>query len=278
MASTIDLQPLEMSDRRKSSIAVHTHLRDLILKGLITPGTVLSQLELSKALGVSRTPLREAFRMLQEEGLIEAEPNYRARVSAFDANDLDSAYATRILLESLGVALTVPTFSEDELASAEVASENMRAAITTDDFNAWHKAHRMFHTVLTSRSGDELARLIQSQAMRGDRYLRYYQSAHSAWWWRVGAEPEHRAILQACIQHRRGEAVSLIAGHLARTALAVLADVEPERTSTAVQVSLQLVTGLVVSEQSLDVLPLLLGNMSWGEGRNAYIQRTSLPK
>jgi DNA-binding GntR family transcriptional regulator len=63
---------LRISDPRRTSIDVHTHLRDLIISGALPPGTELKQAELARVFAVSRTPLREAFRMLQEEGLISA--------------------------------------------------------------------------------------------------------------------------------------------------------------------------------------------------------------
>src|SRR5882762_1619922 len=92
--------PREPNDHAAS--AVHHHLRSLILNGTLTPGSTLNQVELAPRLGVSRTPLREAIRMLQEEGLVEAEPQKRARIVGFDPADLEAAYVQRILLESLG--------------------------------------------------------------------------------------------------------------------------------------------------------------------------------
>src|SRR3954453_2817779 len=60
---------------------VHRTIREAILDGTLEPGTTMSQVMLADELGVSRTPLREALRMLQNEGLIESEPNRRVRVS-----------------------------------------------------------------------------------------------------------------------------------------------------------------------------------------------------
>jgi DNA-binding GntR family transcriptional regulator len=62
------------------------------------PGTRLSQVALADQLGVSRTPLPEVLRMLQEEGLVEIEPNQRTRVAGLDPQELDDVYASRILL------------------------------------------------------------------------------------------------------------------------------------------------------------------------------------
>ncbi len=257
-----NLKPLDLSDRRKSSLTVHTHLRELILNGTLPPGAILSQLELSRTLGVSRTPVREAFRMLQEEGLIEAELNLRAHVSKFDANDLDGVYASRIMIEALGIAITAARFSDDDRATAASALQQMSDAIDEGNFQVWQQAHRTFHETLSGHGGDELLHLVQTQAARGDRYLRFYQLRHSSTWWQEGAEPEHRAMFQACVQHRADEAVKLLACHLARTALSILAEIAPEHEATALKTAMQLVTGLGASQQSLEILSLLLNGVA----------------
>ena len=257
-----NLKTLDLSDRRKSSLTVHTHLRELILNGTLPPGTTLSQLELARILGVSRTPVREAFRMLQEEGLIEAELNLRAHVSEFNANDLDGVYASRIMIEALGIAITAVCFSDDDRATAEAALQCMSEAIVEGNFQVWQQAHRTFHETLSGHGGDELLHLVQTQAARGDRYLRFYQLRHSNTWWREGAEPEHRAMFQACVQHRTDEAVKLLAYHLARTALSILAEIAPEHEATAVKTAVKLVSGLGTSQQSLEILSLLLNGVA----------------
>ncbi|HVT66961.1 MAG TPA: GntR family transcriptional regulator, partial [Trebonia sp.] len=96
--SAAELPPLEVATRRRLVLEVHDHVRTLIVNGVFPPGTVIRQAELARNLGVSRTPMREAFRMLQEEGLISAEPNQRPVVRGIDIADLDSAYATRVLI------------------------------------------------------------------------------------------------------------------------------------------------------------------------------------
>ena len=82
-----------ISDPRRMSLEIHAYLRELIASGVLPPGTELKQTELARAFAVSRTPLREAFRMLQEEGLISAEPNQRSRVLGFDPEELELLYA-----------------------------------------------------------------------------------------------------------------------------------------------------------------------------------------
>jgi DNA-binding GntR family transcriptional regulator len=242
------LEPLDLPDGRRVSVTVHAHLRQLILDGAIPPGSVLSQVELARALGVSRTPLREALRMLQEEGLIEAEPNRRSRVTGFDPADLDSVYASRVVLESLGVALTVPRLSDAEVDQAASHLESGQARLDAGDLDGWREHHTAFHAKLVMHAGDHLLRTINSFAQRGERYLRIAQQWHAGTWWAVD-DVQHQVILDAARGRRRDLAATQVARHLARTALAVMADVAPEREPVAVRAALQMLEGLMAVDQ-----------------------------
>ena len=96
-----DIRKVDLPEARQAIPHVHAYLRECILDGTLKPGTKLSQVSLAAQLGISRTPLREVLRMLQEEGLVEIEPNQRTRVSGLDPAELDDVYASRILLETL---------------------------------------------------------------------------------------------------------------------------------------------------------------------------------
>jgi DNA-binding GntR family transcriptional regulator len=239
------VEPLKIPDKRRSRVAVHARLRQLILDGTLPPGSVLSQLQLSEALGVSRTPLREALRMLQEEGLVDAEPNHRPRVKGFDSSDLESVYSTRIMLESFAVALTIPTLTVDDIGSAEEALGRMRMATRHEDFDEWRRAHREFHLVLVRGAGDQLVQLIEFQAERAERYLRFYQLRDTRSWWSRDTEAEHRDLLDALTRDQKGnrqgqESVAAVGRHLARTALWVIAEAEPERDPLPIRLALQM--------------------------------------
>ena len=86
---------------------VHERLRRDILSGEIPAGET-SQLALARELEVGRTPLREALRMLQHEGLVISEPNRRVRVAELSAADVEQLYSMRIALEAMAVQVTVP--------------------------------------------------------------------------------------------------------------------------------------------------------------------------
>src|SRR6516165_10707210 len=127
-----------------STEVVHDRLRRAILRGEFDPKVPLSQVQLAARLGVSRTPLREALRMLQREGLIYSEPNRRVRVAELSVADLEQLYAARVLIETLAVRLTVPKFDTQDLAAL-----NDSLACMTErkghDLDLWEAAHKRFH-------------------------------------------------------------------------------------------------------------------------------------
>ena len=205
--------------------AVHGHLRRLILDGALPPGAVLNQIDLAPRLGVSRTPVREAIRMLQEEGLVEAEPQKRARVAAFDPAHLETVYTQRILLESLGAQLTAPTMSDEDLA----ALESLRKAMTEDaergDLEAWDDAHKRFHFALVAGAGPHLLQVIGSLMDRAEHYRTMYQESGPRAWANAGVE--HKAIVEAFERRDAQAAGAELAAHLARTALSLVAQLSP---------------------------------------------------
>src|ERR1700712_2838608 len=120
-----DLPAPVILDARRVSLDGHQHLRRLIIDNVLPAGTVLLQAQLARTFGVSRTPMREAFRMLQAEGLIDAETTPRARVRDLDPQELDQLYSVRIALESLGTRITAGRLTADEIVEATASLEVM---------------------------------------------------------------------------------------------------------------------------------------------------------
>src|SRR5580700_8405381 len=114
-----ELQILSKKQTWENAEAVHDELRAAILRNELPAGMILNQVHVAERLGVSRTPLREAFRMLQREGLIEGESNKRMRVAGFSLDGLEDLYAMRILLEGLAIRLTVPQLSNAAISTLE---------------------------------------------------------------------------------------------------------------------------------------------------------------
>ncbi len=221
--------------------AVHARLRQDILRGKLPPGSVLAQVQLAAEYGVSRTPLREALRMLQEEGLVSAENNRRARVASFRLDDLEAISAQRILVSALATSLTVGRMDAGGLAELERRFADMAEAVRADDADAWRRANLAFHDAHTARAP---MLLLQDLRRLGER-----NGLYRAIWLRdtphldVQSEAEHRVILQAC---RDGDVVAArhaVARHTARIAIAVMAIAIPEREPATIRTALNMVLG-----------------------------------
>lgn len=221
------LKPIDRGDGRRTAVEVYESLQGSILSGLLKPGTILSQVELARALNVSRTPVREAMRMLQEGGLLFGEPNYRCRVVGFDPSDIEALYMKRLALESLGVAITVRRMTPaliDELRTVITALESESAH---ESFQHWQDLHRRLHRLIAVGAGDALVAELEQLELRSERYQSAYKGAHLLGWWQRG-EAEHRELFEAIVAGNAAQAAELAARHLARTALELLAALAPE--------------------------------------------------
>ncbi len=232
-AQVPDIRKVDLPEARQAIPYVHTYLRECILDGTLIPGTKLSQVSLARQLGISRTPLREVLRMLQEEGLVEIEPNQRTRVSGLDPQELDDVYASRILLETLALSMTIGHFGVASRKEAKRLLAAMRRAGRTGDFTAWFAAHADYHRLVTAGAGEALQRQLQAFADRTTRYIRIYQLSDPGSW-QVPGDVEHAQILETLIAGDEWGALTGMAHHLERTALRVLTDCAPEFVPVAV--------------------------------------------
>lgn len=248
------IRPLDAPEARQAIAPLHAYLRECILDGTLTPGTKLSQVGLAEQLGVSRTPLREVLRMLQEEGLVETEPNQRTRVAPVDPAQLDDTYATRILVETLSLSLTLDSFGARQADEAERLLAAMAEASASGDLPAWFRDHAAFHRLLTAGGGPSLQRQVRVLADSSIRYIRVYQMAEPATWQEAG-DAEHARILAAVRAEDGPAAVTELAGHLCGTATRVLAHCEPGYAPVAVPRAVELVTGRLGAAQERVAVP-----------------------
>ncbi len=236
------IERLELPEVRQAIPRLHAYLRECILDGRLPPGTKLSQVALAEQLGVSRTPLREVLRMLQEEGYVEFEPNQRMRVADLDPVELDADYACRIVLETLGLSMTLESIGSRQRREARRLLTAMRRAARVGDVPGWFGAHHAYHRVLTAGAGEPLLRQLQSLEDRSVRYIRIYQQSEPAGWQTAG-DTEHAAILDALAAGDDHAALAGLAHHLARTALRVLSDCAPGYAPRAVPHAVALAEG-----------------------------------
>jgi DNA-binding GntR family transcriptional regulator len=220
------LRPLAGDSHRRASVGIHQYLRNSILANALPANTILSQVEVASCLKVSRTPVREAFRMLQEEGLISAEPNYRCRVLGFDPEELELLYASRIMNEGVSVVITVAKMGDAEVERLAAAFEAMQRDEERQNLDQWILDHRAFHQTLFSGANPRLQQRMYVDCQRSERYV--YNSIQSGL---VNifrrAAVEHGEILQACRKRQPAKAAALLTRHLSRAGIDILKALAP---------------------------------------------------
>src|SRR3954453_17132658 len=140
--------------------AVHDRLRAAILSGEIPAGQATSQSTLARDFGAGRTPIREALRMLQREGLVLAEPNRRVRIAELSASDAKELYVARIALEAVAVRITVPGLTADDLATLEGLMAQMDFYMRRRDNDGLRAPHGEFHARLVAGAGPRGTQLL----------------------------------------------------------------------------------------------------------------------
>jgi DNA-binding GntR family transcriptional regulator len=130
-------------------------LRSEILSGALVPGERLVEEQLTQRFQISRAPLREALRLLMEQGLVEHLPRRGARVKTYSDRDFDELFAVRNALERFALTQTGELGLEGrDLTGVESALETLRDAAQRSDRLAASNAHRAFHLALVALAGN----------------------------------------------------------------------------------------------------------------------------
>jgi len=230
------------ADMRVRPRDAYARLRVAILSGELEAGRSYSQAVLSRELEVGRTPLREAIRRLQTEGLLESELNRKIRVSPLDLTDLIQLYTVRITMESLATRLSVPRLTSDDLQQlTELLAEHTRAG-EAGEVELMEETHQRFHELLTRHAGEKVHTAVIELADHAERYRRqYYKSRAISLAHFQLALPEHGAVLDAAERGDAETASTLVAQHLARIAVTLTASIDGGFDTSDIQSALRMV-------------------------------------
>src|SRR3954468_7639637 len=154
----------ETAERRALVDKLASDLQRRVLSGEFPSGTRLRQSALAAEFGVSRTPIREALRKLQEGGLVELQPHRGALVRGLSAREIRQAYEVRAELEALAAELAATRIRHDELDRLNEAQEQFREGLARtvearetgegdDQAVRWGRANDQFHQVIQEASG-----------------------------------------------------------------------------------------------------------------------------
>jgi DNA-binding GntR family transcriptional regulator len=216
---------------------IHTCLRAAIMSGDYAPGAVLSQVALARTFGVSRTPLREAIRRLEAEGLIESVENRRARVAGIDAESLDVMFTERILVEAMGVKVTVPYLTEIDLNDLLATTTALRIATERGDVDARDRSRRSLHLKYVARAGQRLRATIETQFDSCERFRRLHVDLPAR------AVEDYSAIAGACIARDADAASCAIARLEVCIARSIFTSINRAYEPVAISTALQMLEG-----------------------------------
>lgn len=148
---------------------VYTHIKQAVLDRRYEGGTLLTEGELAEAVGVSRTPVREALLKLEVEGLIKLYPKKGALVLAVSAQEIRDVVETRLLVEEFAVRKAVPAPASLVARLEELLAEQRRHA-DAGDLAAFAVSDRCFHAEIVKHAGNEILSRLYDQLR--DRQLR----------------------------------------------------------------------------------------------------------
>ncbi|SNQ45415.1 Putative GntR family transcriptional regulator (modular protein) [Frankia canadensis] len=224
--SKSSLPALGRSGVRTAHRDVADRLRHAIVSGTIAAGTHLVQAELANTLNVSVTPVREALRDLENEGLVDFDPFRGATVHAVSLDELEEIYELRRVLIPLAIRERIHTITDEELDEAERLTDQM--TLDVDDAQ-WVEANRALHTLLDGASNlPHLRRFLRRLADISALYVELSVTTDPER--RRRARNDHKALI-AAYRTRNAEAVTAITTrHLNDTAAVAAAALKEKST------------------------------------------------
>lgn len=196
-------------------------LRELIEQGRLPPGARLNERLLTGQLGVSRTPLREAFKVLATEGLVELLPNRGAVVTQLNAARLAEALAVMGALEALAGELACANATDAQIREIRALHYEMLAYHARGDLAGYFKFNQAIHLKIVKYSGNATLANIYRQLNGNVRRARYMANLSKERW--DAAVREHGEILAALGARDVKRIKALLSDHLAHKLASVLA-------------------------------------------------------
>jgi DNA-binding GntR family transcriptional regulator len=166
-------------------------LRSAILEGRLRPGDRLLEADAAAQMGVSRAPVREAVRQLEQEGLVEFLPHRGSTVVGVPDEEIDAIYEMRALIEARAIRRACERITDDDLAFMEDCLGRIARANEMDDYDAVFDADLQFHAAIQRASGYRLLRRMW-ESMDGMVRVRSYQAFQ-------GSSPAHEYFRQTAV-------------------------------------------------------------------------------
>ena len=191
---------------------VAARLRTMLVEGRIAPGAKLIERELCELLGVSRTPLREAIKLLAAEGLVDLLPNRGAVAVKLTDADVEQAFEVLADLEGLSGELAAQRITEAELAEIRALHFEMRACHARSDLSGYYRLNARIHAAINAAARNPVLTQTYRSINARVQALRFRTNQDAAKWQR--AVQQHDDIVQALAARDAPRLRRLLVEHL----------------------------------------------------------------
>ncbi len=217
----------EMDEYLPLRDVVFNTLRKAILTGELRPGERLLEIQLSEKLGVSRTPIREAIRKLELEGLVNMIPRRGAEVASITESDLKDVLEVRRNLDALCAELACERITQKELTELKAACARFESVVPGGDVTSIAAADVAFHNIIIEATGNK--RLIQLINNLSESIYRYRLEHIKDKKQHASLVEEHRKIYEAIASGNRSKAAKASTEHIINQEKYILALILEEK-------------------------------------------------
>lgn len=201
--------------RRGLHEEIRAKLRSLIIQGRLAPGARLGEVELCETLGVSRTPLREALKLLEGENLVEIRPHRGARVTLLDASETGDLFEAASGIEAFAARLAAERITNEQLDRLNLLQERIEKALREGRLSVYSRLNAEIHRDIVAASGNATLACLHHDLL--GRIERARRVALTALGRLEESTREHRAILEALSTGNGAAAAALLGAHVRRT-------------------------------------------------------------
>lgn len=187
-------------------------LRQMLVEGAVAPGSKLNERELSELLNVSRTPLREAIKMLAAEGLVELLPNRGAIALSLTEEDVLHTFEVMAGLEGLSGELAAQRITPQELAEIQAMQFEMMAAYTRRDLSTYYAINARIHRAINAAAKNPVLNTVYNQVNARLQALRFRSNQDGEKW--KAAVKEHEQMIEALAARDPAAMRAVLVAHL----------------------------------------------------------------
>ena len=217
----------DIQNHRPLREMVYEELKMQILTGTIIPGTRMMEVELAEEMGVSRTPIREAIRKLELEGLVTMIPRRGAEVAQITEKSMNDVLEVRRALDALCVELACDRISQEELQHLKKACDTFEEAVKTKDVKQIAQADVALHDIIVQATGNQ--RLIQLVNNLSEQMYRYRFEYIKDFSQHERLVEEHKDIYESIVKKDKETASNKAKVHIDNQKKAIIRQIRLER-------------------------------------------------